>query len=255
VTGTVLRLPRVIGHRGAAAHAPENTLAGFRRAAELGAEWVELDVRLSADGVPVVFHDDALDRTTNGRGPVADMTLDGLKALDAGAWFGEGFRGEKIPTLAEAVGVIAGLGLGLNIEVKPDPGREAETARKALAVALAAWPRYLAPPLVSSFRREALAAARDAAPEWPRGLLAEALPGDWREAARDLGCVALHLEQRRLTAAAARTVRDEGLGLLAYTVNEPERAQTLWGWGVQAVFTDRPDRLAAAGIAPAKDGE
>lgn len=248
MTGLVPRLPKVIGHRGVAASAPENTLAGFRKAAAMGVAWVELDVRLTADGSPVVFHDDDLGRTTNGRGNVAETTLDDLKALDAGGWFGEEYRGERVPTLAEAVTCIAGLGLGLNIEIKPDAGRAAATAQEALAVARASWPGHLPPPLVSSFRRDALAAAMRAAPDWPRGLIAETLPGDWREAVAELECRTVHLNQRRLTAKAVKAVRDAGLGVLAYTVNDALRARTLWGWGVAAVFSDRPEALFDQGM-------
>ena len=90
-----LILPRVIGHRGIAARAPENTLAGFRRAAELGVAWVELDVQLTSDGVPVVFHDDGLERTTDGQGLLIETPLAVLRGLDAGAWFGPAFAGER----------------------------------------------------------------------------------------------------------------------------------------------------------------
>src|SRR3970040_2158507 len=99
------RIPLILGHRGASAYAPENTLAAFRRALELGADGFELDVTLSADGVPVVIHDDTVDRTTDGSGPVANLTLAQLKQLPAGfrARFGTEFAGERIPTLEEVV--------------------------------------------------------------------------------------------------------------------------------------------------------
>src|SRR5580704_12278143 len=93
-----LRLPPVIGHRGAAAQAPENTLAGFRAARALGCAWVEFDVRLTVDGVPVVCHDDKLDRTSNGRGRISKLPLAAIRMLDAGSWFGPAFAGERIPT-------------------------------------------------------------------------------------------------------------------------------------------------------------
>src|SRR5579859_520454 len=94
-----LVLPAVIGHRGAAASAPENTLAGLRRAHALGASWVEFDVQLSRDARCILLHDDTIDRTTSGRGKAAAMELDALRRVDAGAWFSPEFTGERIPTL------------------------------------------------------------------------------------------------------------------------------------------------------------
>ena len=96
---TDIRIPRVVGHRGAAGHAPENTLAGLRKAVELGATWVEFDVVLTGDGVPVLLHDDTLERTTNGRGSIAETALADVRSLDAGSWFSERFAGERVPTL------------------------------------------------------------------------------------------------------------------------------------------------------------
>jgi glycerophosphoryl diester phosphodiesterase len=95
--------PFILGHRGASAYTPENTLIAFQRAFELGADGIELDVTLTQDGIPIVIHDDWVDRTTNGTGPVSDMTLEEIRQLDAGGWFNEEFRGEKIPTLEEVL--------------------------------------------------------------------------------------------------------------------------------------------------------
>ena len=152
-------IPRVIGHRGAAGHAPENTLVSLEKAAALGVRWVEFDTKLSADGVPVVFHDDKLERTTDGRGPVAEMPLAELLALDAGTWFGDGFAGEPVPTLGQAMATLTRLGLGANVEIKASPGREAETGDTVGVVLKSDWPETLPAPLISSFDAETLAAA------------------------------------------------------------------------------------------------
>jgi glycerophosphoryl diester phosphodiesterase len=218
-------LPPVIGHRGAAALAPENTLASFARAAACGAAMVEFDVRLSADRQPVVFHDDSLDRTTAGHGPVRRHGLAELQALG-------------VASLDEVLRLCGGLGLRLNMEIKPDRGDEALTARIAVGRALALWQGP--PPLVSSFSRRALAEARVVAPDWPRGLLVGRVPRDWARAAERLGCVALHADHRRLDAALVAEIRGAGLAVLAYTVNDPARAETLWRWGVASVFSDDP---------------
>jgi len=167
-TMNVTRPPPVIGHRGAAGHAPENTLASIATAAALGATWVEFDVKLTRDGVAVLFHDDALERTTNGTGKVADTTLAEIKALDAGGWYQKRFAGEAVPTLEEAMATLARLNLGANVELKPSPGREAETARTVAGLLKTAWPARLPAPVISSFAPEALAAFAEAAPQFPR---------------------------------------------------------------------------------------
>jgi len=109
--------PRVIGHRGACGHAPENTLASFRKAAELGVRWVEFDAALSSDGEIVLFHDDTLKRTTGRAGRLAETTWADLQGLDAGSWFSEDFAGEPIPTLRQAFQLLADLGLGAVIKL------------------------------------------------------------------------------------------------------------------------------------------
>jgi len=239
-----LSLPPIIGHRGAAALAPENTLASFRAAAALGCRMVEFDVRLSADGIPVVFHDATLDRTSDGHGRVGSRPLADLKRLDAGGWFSPSFLDERIPTLAETLALCLELGLAVNIEIKPDAGAERATAGAALAVATTMWPSELPPPLVSSFSCRALAAAALAAPDWPRGLLLGKRLGDWRDAAARLGVRAIHAAHQAFDAATIADIRQAGLEVLAYTVNDPGRAALLWRWGVAAVFSDNPAVLA-----------
>ncbi len=238
-----LTLPRLIGHRGAAATAPENTQAGFRRAATEGAAWVELDVQLSRDGIPVVFHDDTLERTSNGHGRLIETHSRDLAGLDAGSWFGAAFAGEAIPTLEQALGVIAEQGLGVNIEIKADDVRAPETAVVALAAARRVWPQDRPPPLVSSFSRVGLAAALRAAPDWPRGLICDIWPEDWGRATATLECVSLHVHWRQLTKRRIEKAKDAGLQVLTYTVNRAPSALRLWGWGVASIFTDCPGRL------------
>jgi glycerophosphoryl diester phosphodiesterase len=245
-TQPALAIPRVIGHRGAAAAAPENTLASLRKASELGASWVEFDVKLTRDGHPVLIHDERLERTTSGRGSVALTTLDELQRLDAGGWFGPAFRGEQVPTFEAALALCAELGLGINVEIKPCPGRKAETARATVEVLRGHWPPAMPAPLISSFEPECLAVARDLAPELPRGYLAGGLPLRWREKLATYGCRTLHLSARRTRARQRAAVLAAGVPLLLYTVNQPNRARRLLEGGVAAVFTDRVGELLAA---------
>lgn len=239
-------LPRLIGHRGAKESAPENTLASIREAARQGARWVEVDVMLTRDRRPVLIHDDTLDRTTSGTGPVPLLDLEQLRQLDAGSWFDPRFAGERVPTLEEAVDVIRDLGLGLNLEIKPYPGQEAATAAIALDVLRPLWPADR-PLLLSSFEVPCLEVARDVWPEIPRGYLIWKQPDDWAAIADRVGAATLNVNQEWQTPDSIAAYRATGRPVLAYTVNDAERARTLFDWGVTAVFTDAPGRLAAEG--------
>jgi len=236
-------LPPVIGHRGAAAYAPENTLAGLRQAKALGCRWVEFDVRLTADGQPVLLHDYRLERTTDGRGRVSALSLAAVRRHDAGRWFHSSFAGERVPTLEEAVMLLAELGLGANVELKAARGKEAATGGVVAELVARTWPADPAHLLISSFQQGALAAARDRAPHIARGILFRRVPKNWRKVAAGLGCVTIHADQQRLRPAMISEIRRAGYPLLAYTVNDPERAKILFDFGVKAVFSDVPDRL------------
>jgi glycerophosphoryl diester phosphodiesterase len=245
-TMTPQGLPKIIGHRGAAAHAPENTLAGFRKAHALGVAWVEFDVRLTGDGRCIVLHDDTIDRTTDGSGTAARMSLESLAAFDAGSWFDPRFAGETIPTFEETIDLLAELGLGANVEVKPHRGAEIETAEAVCRILRAQWPGDLPPPLVSSFAYSALETARRVAPELARGLLLGRIGDDWLALARAIGAQTIHCGHVGLTERRAREIGAAGYELLAYTVNHAGRAAELFAWGVSSVFSDAPDRVAGA---------
>jgi glycerophosphoryl diester phosphodiesterase len=222
-------------HRGASAEAPENTLAAFRRAIEVGADGIELDVHLCADGVPVVIHDETLERTTNGGGPVARTPLEVLRELDAGAWFAPEFSGESLPTLEATLQLLAGR-LRLNLEVKE--------ARAGLAVLelLRQFPR--ADVVISSFDQGLLARLRRVAPELPLAVLLDA--GNWQRAvarAVSLRACAFHphadLVDRPLLAACRR----HQLPVYAWTVDDPSRARSLARIGIAGLFTNNPAGL------------
>ena len=239
-------LEPVIGHRGAAARAPENTLVGLRKAHALGARWVEFDVMLTADGVPVLIHDETLERTTDGRGEVARHTAAEIRSLDAGAWFAPGFAGEWVPTLAEAVDLLLALGLSANVEVKPATGHAAATGEVVAEHLRRHWPDDGPQLLLSSFERAALVSAAKAASNIPRGLLAEELPEDWEAALGALGCATLHLDHARIEPAEIRELTEQGVPVLLYTINEPARAHAMRAAGAAAIITDVPDLLLAA---------
>lgn len=239
-------LPAVIGHRGAAALAPENTLAGLNAGLHAGCRMLEVDAKLTADGALILLHDDTLDRTTDGRGPAATRTRADIRRLDAGGRFSPTFAGEPVPTLDAALDLCGQAGAALNIEIKPCPGRAIETAEAVVAL-LAARPAAGLPPiLLSSFVPQALAVARDRAPETPRGLLLESMRGDWSALADTVAAVTVGIADRHATAERIAAIRATGRPALVYTVNDPARAVGLWHAGAAAVFTDVPDRLIPA---------
>jgi glycerophosphoryl diester phosphodiesterase len=205
---------------------------------------VEIDVRLSRDGHPVLFHDEDLSRTTNGQGRVADHDLVELKRFDAGARFDPAFRGERIPTLNEAIDVLQSVGLGANVEIKPDADRESETARAVFRTLKRFWPSDLPPPVVSSFSMLALAVSAAGAPEWEHALVVQTIPYDWRRRLEATGSTALHCNARRLDRERAAEVIAAAVPLRCYTVNSVRMARKLFAWGVSAIFTDAPDRLS-----------
>ncbi len=237
--------PRYLAHRGAGLLAPENTLAALRRGLEFGFHAVEFDVMLAADGIPVLMHDVKFGRTVAGLGEVASTPSEQLLNMDAGRWYGPEYAGERVPAYAEVLRFCMDHGIWMNVEIKPAPGYERQTGAVVAGVtdALFIQTSQLAP-LFSSFCDEALAAAREVAPRFARGLLVDALPTNWRERAEATACVAVHCNHLHLDAARARAVKQACYGLLCYTVDTVERARELWAWGVDAICTDRPDRFA-----------
>jgi glycerophosphoryl diester phosphodiesterase len=235
--------PRIIGHRGGGTLAPENTLAGMRKAKELGYRGVEFDVMLAQDATPVLMHDETLERTTSGHGTIAAATYRELLKLDAGSWFSREHAGEPVPSFERAGKLCIELGLWANVEIKPSTGFEAATGKAAALLARELWRGAPVQPLLSSFQPAALAAAMEAAPELPRGALTDAIPPDWEAWMHKLGCVSLHCDYRMLLPQQARAVRDAGYWLACWTVNDPEIARVLFDWGVDAVITDRLDLI------------
>lgn len=236
--------PRIIAHRGGGTLAPENTLAGLRKAKQLGFTGVEFDVMLAADTTPILMHDQTLERTTNGSGAIAATAYRDMLELDAGSWHSPAYAGEPVPSFERAGRLCLELGLWANIEIKPFKGYEAETGTAAALLARELWSGAQIQPLLISFQPASLAAAKVAVPELPRGALTQSIPPDWESRMRELGCVSLHCDYRLLLPQQARAVREAGYWLLCYTVNDPALVRVLFDWGVDAVVTDRLDLIA-----------
>ncbi|MDP3288302.1 MAG: glycerophosphodiester phosphodiesterase [Methyloversatilis sp.] len=230
--------PLWIAHRGGGSAAPENTLVAIRNGAAAGFGMVEFDVMLSRDGVPLLIHDETVERTTDGAGAVSALDAGALLRLDAGRWHGPAFAGERIPTLDQALDCLLALGITANIEIKPATGFERRTGEVVALAVAARWPADRPPPLLSSFSMDALEAAREAAPDLPRGLLFEDIPDDWPARLREHAAVSIHCNEAALDDDVLRQVCDAGVPVLCYTVNDMARARALIAAGVRGLFTD-----------------
>jgi glycerophosphoryl diester phosphodiesterase len=241
--------PLIIAHRGDSAHRPENTLASFASALEAGARLIELDVQLTRDRIPVVLHDPTLDRTTTGQGPVGERTLAEVRALSAGyrQRFGDAYTGERVPTLAEALGFLRGRAKVM-IEIKTesvtdDPGVsvEAGTVAEVRKAGMVGEVAFL------SFDRRALLRCREAAPEIPRGhLFSKATPEEVVFGARQVACDIVMPEKHLLTEALRMHVAAAGLKLATWVVDDPEELPALARFDLYGLATNRPGVMIEA---------
>jgi glycerophosphoryl diester phosphodiesterase len=230
--------PWVIGHRGASAHAPENTLEAFRRAVELGASGIETDVRMTRDGRFVLLHDARVNRTTDGSGSIDQLGLDAARKLDAGSWFGEEFAGERVPTLEEAIDLGAKLNVWLYLELK----LEIESAMAYALVDTLRRARRLERVVLLSFDAATLDLLRSTDPRVLTGLLA-GRSGPTIEAARRAGARLLAPNHQRITPRMVRRAHEAGLAVVAWTVNARREMRRLLEMDVDGIMTDWPDRL------------
>ncbi|MBI5448336.1 MAG: glycerophosphodiester phosphodiesterase [Gammaproteobacteria bacterium] len=233
-------LPWVIGHRGACGYAPENTLASIGKAQALGLSWIEVDVMLTQDNELVIFHDESLARTTNGKGKVRDVTLAYIKSLDAGSWFGDTFSGEKVPTLDELLNYCRKLKMNVNLELKACEGDEEILVKKVLeALKNESQSSFL----LSSFSMKTLYLLREKACPFRLAANFEGWVEGWERIAKHIAAYSLHYPYEALTQARVDRVHAAGCCVLAYTVNTPEESARLCALGVDALFSDVGDKV------------
>lgn len=219
----------VIAHRGASGVAPENTLSAIALAAEQGATWVELDVTLTADECPIIFHDTFV---------VKDKTWQQLQSVQVPAPAGSQESPAPIATLQAAVNLINQLGMGLNLEIKPAAAGLGElTLQRSLEV-LQTCPAINL--VISSFDFSALQAAKTLAPNIPRALLYKNLAANWRDAVREYAVRSVHLAATAVLQEDVAQIRALGLEVYIYTVNCLEKNKQLISWGVNGIFSDFP---------------
>lgn len=237
--------PPVIAHRGASAHAPENTLAAFLAAKKLGINWVEFDVMLSQDHEAVVIHDFDLKRTTNSSGLVSETSLSILKTLDAGSWFNSAFADQKIPTFKEVIALLNEHKLAANVEIKSQPGMGQLAVQKIMEIIQTNWAPDHIPPLISSFSLEITRAVRAYSATCSLGWLMDTWQSDWKKTCDELNCISVHVNQNILNADRVKQIKNAHKQLLCYTVDDPLRAKELFSWGVDAVFSNAPDSICS----------
>lgn len=241
--------PYNIAHQGASGLFPPNTLLSFEKAVELGADWIELDVVSTRDGVVVVSHDTTVDRCTDGHGRIVDMTLEQIKALDAGIRFGERFRGERIPTLSETIAWARNQPIRLCIEIKADT--TSEYLRTAvLTVDVLRQCNYIQPTVITSFSPECVRAVKALEPCLSVALDPDRQDGTyspWELCQQALRCGANFLlhDYRALTAEIVAEAHQHGFCLWTWTVDDPAEMRRIMAMEPDGIMTNRPDLLKA----------
>ncbi|MBI3609603.1 MAG: glycerophosphodiester phosphodiesterase [Nitrospirae bacterium] len=233
--------PLNIAHRGASGHAPENTMAAFRKAVEMGADWIELDIHLTADGHLVVLHDFTLERTAGDRRAVKVFTLEQLKTFDVGLWWDEAYRNERVPTLDEVLSFAENR---IKIQIELKRGSSLYPGIEKRLIEMIARHRAENRTAVSSFETDALKTLRELDRTIPLGLLTrKPRPKDILEDAKSLNVQSLHISTRRLSKEILTQAHLNGLPVYAYTVNRPLLMRRYLSMGVDGLFTNYPDRL------------
>ena len=234
----------IIAHRGASAYAPENTLAAFQKAYDLGSKYIEFDVMLSADGEPFVIHDEILTRTTNGNGRVVDANSNYLKSLDAGKWFAKAFQNEKIPHLQDIIFWCNQMQMKANIELKPHPGQSVQIVTTVLPYIKQYWGHTHDMPLFSSFDFGTMRACRKYDTNLNLGLLCNTWSQKHFALANELNCDSMHFNLLRINAKRVQLIKERHYKVFVYTVNNKKNAIKLLDYGVDAIYSDYPDLMS-----------
>ena len=238
-----IKLPKIIGHRGAKGLAPENTLSSLIAAQSSGLSFVEIDVKISNDNVPVLLHDDNLDRTTNGSGLCCDFNFKELSNLDSGKWFDEKYKDEKILSLSEGLDYLYKNRMGVNIELKPNKGKEKEnvTSIKKLLELKKNIPNYF----FSSFDILSLECVVKNIPLARKSLLVEKnspyKKKDIIDICEKYNCFSIGLEIDMIDSEIVEFFKKNNLIITVFTVNDEKIAKSIFSLGVDSIFTDRPD--------------
>lgn len=243
-----MSLPRLIAHRGASGYAPENTLEAFELAAKQGGSWVELDVQLTKDLVPIVCHDEGLLRLAHVDTPVCELTLDEIKQLEVGSWFDQYFSGIEIPTFEETLQSLGCLGLKVNVELKPNFHTGHLLAEKVINILDKSHFGGGQGLLISCSHAQILEQFAALTPHRAisQGLIFKRWNPNWLAIAQHLKhLISIHLDQSLLTCSRINEIHQAGYQVLTFTVNNYHQAQLFDSWGVDGFFTDQLPQLAS----------
>lgn len=227
----------MIAHRGASLYAPENTMEAFQLAYDLGADCIECDIALSADDVPIIIHDDTLDRTTNAKGLVRLFNWPYLKNLDAGSWFSKDFQGLKIPSMAQVLKWLETHAIVMNFELKKVPNDQISLMIEKTTECLQHF-KYQNNLIFSSFQLELLYELKLRHPEMTIAALSLSFDKKQIEAAKEMGCIQFNIYSNVCTQESVNFIHAQGMKVGVFTVNHPTLYQQYQDWGVDAIFTD-----------------
>ncbi len=233
--------PKVIGHRGIPYLAPENTIASFAKSLELGAEGIELDVHLSKDNEMVVCHDEKVNRTTNGKGFIKDLTLEELRRLDAGSWYSDSFSGQRIPLLSEVLDLVVDTSVMVNIELKT--GIVSYPGLVEKVVELIRRYKLVDRVIISSFNHYSLIETMKIEPKLSTAILYSAgLYEPWAYAAA-MDVKGLHPAYHSVNESGVAGAKAQGVFVNPWTVDEPQKMEQLAAMGIDGIITNRTDLL------------
>ena len=237
-----IKLPKIIGHRGAKGLAPENTLASIKKALSFGLSFVEIDVKVTKDNIPILIHDKTINRTTNGKGMCHKYNFKELKNLDAGSWFSSRYKKEKILSLEDCIDFIKTNKMGINIELKPNKGKEEDNV---IAIQNIIKNNYKINCFFSSFDVLSVKLIQEKIPYIPRGILIdksnkESLK-DTVNICKKYDCFSVGLDKKITNYEIIKYFKSMNLLVNIFTVNNIQSAKTFFAWGADSIFTDRPD--------------
>lgn len=237
---------KIIAHRGLPLLAPENTMAGFNLMKEYNIDWFETDVTSTSDGELVIIHDDYLDRTSNMSGEVSQLSYNQVRGADTGFWFADKYAGEGLPTMQDIVDFVNETKINLNIELKGITGANGNALADQLVVKLKELLDQVDPEveiIISSFNSMMLSKMHNVAPDYEYAILFEqhTLYPDWQLIADASGAKTVHLESDKLTHSMIKEIKKRGYDVNVWTVNDHGRANELFNWGVDGIFTDKAD--------------
>lgn len=231
----------VIAHRGASGHCPENTISAIKKSYQIGVKFVEIDVRLTSCNTVIVFHDYTLDRTTNGFGKISEYSYSDIINLDAGSWFSQSYRNERIPRLSDVLILMQDLGMTPIIEIKVENNNWYELSKNVLSCISSYWKKNNFSPIISSFNIESLRYFKEKNNNLPIAIITDDFYPELSQDLKSLQCFSLHINNNICTYNEIKRLKLIVNNIFAYTINNDALIHSLIKVGVNGCFSDYPD--------------